>query len=107
MQPFYVQGLLYGAAHEVLVNVAAVAVLVVAARAVSAADAPETEETERCGSFEEVEYAGVIALVAASGGIIVALADKAVDADATASPPLGVEVDAVVDRAAAAAEPEP
>lgn len=40
MQPFYVQALLYGAAPEVLVNVAV-------AEAIPVADAPGNEETER------------------------------------------------------------
>lgn len=49
MQPFYAQVLLCGVAPELPVNVVVVAAaaLVVAAKALSAADAPGNEEIER------------------------------------------------------------
>ena len=109
MQPFYAQALLYGVALEVLANVVAVvaaAALVAAAEELSAAGAPGNEEIERWGSFWEVEYAGVIALVAASDGAIVVVAALAADKAADdASPRLG-ELDAVVAVDGAVAEPK-
>ena len=110
MQPFYVQALLYGAALEDLAKFAvAAAVLVVAAKAISAVGAPGNEVSGSWGSFGEVEYVGAIALVVASSGVtelvVVLVADKVVADDATGSPRLGVEVDVAAADRAAVAEP--